>query len=63
MTFEISYDDGETWRAVQLERDGDSAEADLRHPRSAEYVSIRTTATDDSGTEVTNTVIRAYGLN
>ncbi|THV27545.1 hypothetical protein [Glycomyces paridis] len=62
MTFEVSYDDGATWKAVDLDRDGDTATAELRHPRKAKWVSIRTTALADNGTEVTNTVIRAYGL-
>jgi len=62
MTFEVSYDDGATWKEIDIDLDGDTAEAELRHPRGAEFVSIRTTATDDAGTEVTNTVIRSFGL-
>ncbi|MEU6857914.1 hypothetical protein AB0B28_03410 [Glycomyces sp. NPDC046736] len=62
MAFEVSYDDGATWKSVDIDRDGDTATAELRHPRGAEFVSIRTTVVDDAGTENTNTVIRAYGL-
>ncbi|MEU6249396.1 hypothetical protein [Glycomyces sp. NPDC047010] len=63
MAFEVSYDDGATWRDVPLDRDGDTATAELTHPRRAEWVSVRLTALDDHGTEVTQTVIRAFGLD
>jgi hypothetical protein len=62
MTFEVSYDDGATWKAVELDRDGDTATAELDHPRKARWVSVRMTALDDRGTEVEHTTIRAYGL-
>jgi hypothetical protein len=62
MAFEVSYDDGRTWKAVDIERDGDIATAELRHPRGAEFVSVRMSATDDAGTEVEHTTIRAYGI-
>jgi hypothetical protein len=63
MTFEVSYNDGRTWKKVRIDRDGDTATAELRHPRGAKFVSVRMTAVDDAGTEVTHTTIRAYGLN
>ncbi|MCC3763624.1 hypothetical protein K3N28_11125 [Glycomyces sp. TRM65418] len=62
MAFEISYNDGRTWKKIGLDRDGDSATAEIDHPRSARWVSVRMTATDDAGTEVVHTTIRAYGL-
>ncbi|MQM27971.1 hypothetical protein [Glycomyces albidus] len=62
MTFEVSYDDGRTWKAMELDRDGDTATAELNHPRGARWVSVRMTALDDRGTEVAHTTIRAFGL-
>ncbi|SDL36232.1 hypothetical protein SAMN05216298_3611 [Glycomyces sambucus] len=62
MTFEVSYDDGRTWKAIDIDRDGDTATAELTHPRRAKWVSVRMTALDDQGTEVTHTTIRAFGL-
>jgi hypothetical protein len=62
MTFEVSYDDGETWTDVPLDLGGGTATATLEHPEGAEYVSTRMTATDDAGTEVSHTTIRSFGL-
>ena len=62
MTFEVSYDDGATWRKVAIKRDGDHATATLRHPAGAKYVSVRMSATDDAGTKVSHTTIRSYAL-
>jgi hypothetical protein len=62
MTFEVSYDDGATWKTVDIDRDGDTATAELTHPRGAKWVSVRMTALDDRGTEVTHTTIRSFGL-
>lgn len=58
MGLEVSYDDGQTWTEAAL--DGDTAT--LEHPDDAAFVSLRLTATDDAGTEVTHTTIRSYGL-
>jgi hypothetical protein len=62
MTFAVSYDDGKTWKDVALDRDGDTATAELEHPRWAKWVSVRMTAVGDNGTEVEHTTIRSYGL-
>ncbi|SDD96762.1 hypothetical protein [Glycomyces harbinensis] len=62
MTFEVSYDDGATWKEVELDRDGNTATAELDHPGKARWVSVRMTALDDHGTEVEHTTIRSYGL-
>jgi hypothetical protein len=32
MTFEVSYDDGKTWEEVEIDREGNHAEAELEHP-------------------------------
>ncbi|MDN3239691.1 hypothetical protein [Glycomyces tritici] len=62
MTFEVSYNDGRTWKSVDVDQDGSTATVELDHPWYTRYVSTRTTATDASGTEVTQTTIRSYGL-
>lgn len=62
MTLEVSFDDGKTWEAVAIDREGNTATATIEHPDDAEYVSVRMTAVDDAGTEVTHTTIRSYGL-
>ncbi|MEV0646936.1 hypothetical protein AB0I28_16885 [Phytomonospora sp. NPDC050363] len=62
MTFEVSYDDGATWKKVALDRTGDHATATLRHPKSAEYVSVRMSATGDDGTKITHSTVRSYVL-
>lgn len=58
MSLEVSYDDGATWTEAEL--DGDTAA--LEHPEEAEFVSLRLTAADSAGTDVTHTTIRSYGL-
>ncbi|GAA2271579.1 hypothetical protein GCM10009853_026700 [Glycomyces scopariae] len=65
MGLEVSYDLESTWEAVELDVDhaAGTATADLRHPEDAEYVSVRTTATDTAGTEVEQTTIWSYGLS
>ncbi|RRS00489.1 hypothetical protein EIW28_07970 [Glycomyces terrestris] len=55
---EVSYDDGATWTEVEV----DCGTAELVHPEGAEYASLRLTATDAAGTEVTHTTIRSFGL-
>jgi hypothetical protein len=62
MTFEVSYDDGKTWEEVEIDREGNRAEAELEHPEDAEFVSVRFTAADDAGNTVTHSTIRSYGL-
>ncbi|MEU5155653.1 hypothetical protein [Glycomyces sp. NPDC021274] len=63
MTFEVSYNNGRTWKAVDVDLDGSTGTVELDHPRTAQYVSTRLTATDETGTEVTQTTIRSYGLH
>ncbi|MFF7716739.1 S8 family serine peptidase [Streptomyces sp. NPDC007988] len=59
---EVSYDDGAGWhRPRTVHRDG-TWKVSPAAPASASYVSLRTTATDETGGSVTQTVIRAYGL-
>ncbi|GIG69057.1 hypothetical protein [Phytomonospora endophytica] len=62
LAFEVSYDEGATWTSVALDRDGDHATATLHHPAGAGFVSVRTTATDDLGSSITQTTVRSYAL-
>jgi subtilisin family serine protease len=61
-----SYDDGKTWRAVDVKRAGKSYEAAIDHPSlgaTNKYVALRVQATDNAGNSVEQTVLRAYGLS
>ncbi|GLZ78291.1 hypothetical protein Afil01_30980 [Actinorhabdospora filicis] len=62
LTLELSYDDGATWTPVALNRNGDKATATVHHPTGAKHVSVRTSATDDLGSAITQTTIRAWLL-
>lgn len=62
MTFEVSFDDGATWTAVPLDRDGNTATAQLRLPEETGYVSVRFTAADEDGSTVRHETIRSYGI-
>ena len=60
-----SYDDGKTWRTVDVKRAGKSYEATIDHPSlgaTNSYVALRVQATDNAGNAVDQTVLRAYGL-
>ncbi|MDX3229607.1 hypothetical protein [Streptomyces sp. ME19-01-6] len=62
-----SYDDGESWRPLTLERatTPGTYETQLKAPRasaSAGYVSLRTKTVDALGNEVEQTVDRAFGI-
>jgi len=59
---EVSYDDGRTWQQVRLDRQGSAWQATVDHPRGAEFVSLRSTVSDQEGNTSTQTVIRAYAL-
>src|SRR4029079_8556353 len=58
MKLEVSFDDGATWRPVDLTGAG---VATFDAPRRG-FVSLRASAWDDAGNAVTQEVIRAYGL-
>jgi len=61
-SLEVSYDDGATWAAAGVEANGSGWNAFLEHPEGAEYVSLRTSTRDASGSAVEQTLIRAYAL-
>jgi subtilisin family serine protease len=60
-----SYDDGGTWRRLDVEDlGGGNYTAELTHPTraTARHVSLRVQAADAGGSRVTQTIMRAYGL-
>ncbi|GAA1904210.1 S8 family serine peptidase [Streptomyces durmitorensis] len=61
---EVSYDDGKSWKGVGLDRDGSKAAWDgkLKVPASAEFISLRASASDDRGGAVTQDIVRAVGV-
>ncbi|MGW0630204.1 S8 family serine peptidase [Streptomyces sp. NPDC002758] len=60
---DVSYDDGATWRTVQLTDDrGASWHGTLNVPRDAGHISLRASAHDDRGGSVTQEIIRAVGV-
>ncbi|MFI5934235.1 S8 family serine peptidase [Actinoplanes sp. NPDC051494] len=62
VTLDVSYDDGVTWVSRRLHRTAAGWTADLRAPRSAQHVTLRTTAKDAYGNRVEQTITRAFGL-
>lgn len=63
MTFEVSYDDGETWEEVAIDREGNQAVASVEPPEDADFGSVRFTAEDDAGQTVEHSTIRSFGIN
>ncbi|WP_240338413.1 S8 family peptidase [Peribacillus alkalitolerans] len=62
-TLEVSFNEGESWETVNLERTADNKwVAKFKNPKNAEYVSLRATAWDDLGNKISQDVIKAYGL-
>jgi hypothetical protein len=62
LTVDVSFDEGSTWRAVPVKREGKAWCAIVRHPLQGQYVSLRTSIDDGSGNQFEETVIRAYAL-
>jgi hypothetical protein len=60
---EVSYDDGTHWSPLKTSRSGAGWQAQLDAPSKAQYASLRTTAGDNAGNTVVQTVTRAFGLN
>ncbi|MFI7519960.1 S8 family serine peptidase [Micromonospora globbae] len=55
-----STDDGATWRAARVTRDGDTYRAALPRPTAGQAVSLRVKADGNGGSGIDQTVIRAY---
>lgn len=66
-TVEVSYDDGATWKRLDLTRDRqpggpDAWSARLSAPRGAQFATLRTVVEDGEGNRVAQTLTRAFGL-
>ncbi|WP_405665237.1 S8 family serine peptidase [Streptomyces sp. NBC_00055] len=64
-TLEVSFDDGATWKSVELDGvRGKSATwaGSVRVPNDAQYMSVRSSASDDKGGSVKQEIIRAVGV-
>ncbi|WP_020016260.1 S8 family peptidase [Promicromonospora sukumoe] len=66
-TVEVSYDDGATWKRLDLTRDRQSHGPDgwsarLAAPRGAQFATLRTVVEDSDGNTVSQTLTRAFGL-
>ncbi|MFG3172478.1 S8 family serine peptidase [Streptomyces sp. NPDC048200] len=61
-TLAVSYDDGTTWKPLALKRSSTGWTAAVSAPKSSRYASIRATAHDSAGNTVSQTVVRAFGL-
>jgi subtilisin family serine protease len=59
---EISHDDGATWQPVRITRHHDQWQAEVNHPRNAEFASLRWSISDPAGNTAKATVIHAYAL-
>ncbi|MET8271070.1 S8 family serine peptidase [Streptomyces sp. NPDC005096] len=61
-SLEVSYDDGKTWQRADLTRDGAGWRTGLHAPKSAGFATLRVTARDSAGNDVSQTITRAFGL-
>ncbi|MFI2362318.1 S8 family peptidase [Promicromonospora sp. NPDC019610] len=66
-TVEVSFDDGATWKRLDLTRDRqthgpDAWSAWLSAPRGAQFATLRTVVEDGDGNRVSQTLTRAFGL-
>ncbi|WP_299739240.1 S8 family serine peptidase [uncultured Rossellomorea sp.] len=62
-TLEISFDEGQTWKAVDLSAEGSQWKANIKHPNNpGGSVSLRASAWDDAGNTIKQEVIKAYRL-
>jgi subtilisin family serine protease len=62
LTVEVSYDDGDSWHATPLTRDGTRWLATADNPAGG-TVSLRTKAIDTDGNTLEQTITRAYLVN
>ncbi|MFG3323626.1 S8 family serine peptidase [Streptomyces sp. NPDC048171] len=62
VSVEVSYDDGITWLRSSMTHTREGWRTNLDAPRHAAHASVRTTASDDRGNTVSQTIIRAFGL-
>ncbi|MGI5525566.1 S8 family serine peptidase [Micromonospora sp. CA-259024] len=62
VTLDVSYDDGATWHHAKLQHKGDGWRTRIDAPRTAGFVTLRTTARDARGNSVEQSITRAFGL-
>ncbi|HWG99856.1 MAG TPA: hypothetical protein VNV66_11145 [Pilimelia sp.] len=66
LTAQVTYNDGASWTAVGVTPTAAGRwRATVNHPRTGHngYVGLRFTATDGTGSTLTHTTLRAYGLS
>jgi subtilisin family serine protease len=64
LTVSVSYDDGATWSNVPAtNRGGGHFGATIHNQTSGQHVSLRVKASDTGGSGITQTIIRAFGLD
>ncbi|MEH7611902.1 hypothetical protein V7187_11575 [Gottfriedia acidiceleris] len=52
-TLEVSFNEGESWETVELERTSDNKwVTKINNPKNAEYVSLRAASLDDQGNKI-----------
>jgi subtilisin family serine protease len=64
-TAQVSYDDGDNWTTVPARSLGDGRyRITVQQPEgdTSDFVSVRVDATDDGGSRINQTIIRAYAL-
>ncbi|MEU1390711.1 MULTISPECIES: S8 family serine peptidase [unclassified Nonomuraea] len=59
---QMSVDDGVTWRDIRVRAKGSAWTARIDNPRTAGFVSLRTTVTDTADNRVSQTIHRAYAV-
>jgi subtilisin family serine protease len=63
VTLSLSYDDGATWQPLALTRGADGWwRGSFKPRRSSGFISVRASATRDSGYGITQEITRAYGI-
>ncbi|MGW1026493.1 S8 family peptidase [Streptomyces sp. NPDC002577] len=58
----VSYDDGTSWKEVNVGHSDGGHLAKIKHPKGAKFVSLRVQASDPDGNKIDQTVLRAYGV-
>jgi subtilisin family serine protease len=62
VSVDISFDDGLTWRRSSLTHTSEGWRTILNAPGQATHATVRSTASDDQGNAVSQTITRAFGL-
>ncbi|WP_085066567.1 S8 family serine peptidase [Catenuloplanes japonicus] len=62
VTLDVSYDDGATWHKATVRRQPNGWSTRITAPRTAQFVTLRTSARDTRGNTVEQRITRAFGL-